>query len=190
VRRLRERLRVNAGFHTRRFRLNFIPGNDVPYTTSIGETPLERPITIRIKRAAGAGADLPLPIRMTAQSAGLDLPAAVAGPVTLAPGERKLIPCGFHMALPPGHEAQVRPRSGLASKHGVTLVNSPGTIDADYRGEVHVPLINLGQAPFVIERGMRVAQMVVLPVPPVEVVEVDELDETDRGHGGFGHTGH
>ena len=151
---------------------------------------MQSPITIRIKRAAGAGADLPLPIRMTAQSAGLDLPAAVAEPVTLAPGERKLIPCGFHMALPPGYEAQVRPRSGLASKHGVTLVNSPGTIDADYRGEVHVPLINLGQAPFVIERGMRVAQMVVLPVPPVEVVEVDELDETDRGHGGFGHTGH
>ena len=151
---------------------------------------MERPITIRIKRAAGAGADLPLPIRMTAQSAGMDLPAAVAGPVTLAPGERKLIPCGFHMALPPGYEAQVRPRSGLASKHGVTLVNSPGTIDADYRGEVHVPLINLGQAPFVVERGMRVAQMVVLPVPPVEVVEVEELDDTDRGHGGFGHTGH
>jgi dUTP pyrophosphatase len=147
------------------------------------------PITVKIKRAPGA-ADLPLPIRMTADSAGFDLPAAVTQPVTLAPGERRLIPCGFHMALPPGYEAQVRPRSGLASKHGITLVNSPGTIDADYRGEVHVPLINLGAQPFVVERGMRIAQMVVLPVPPVQFVEVDELDETTRGGGGFGHTGH
>jgi dUTP pyrophosphatase len=94
------------------------------------------------------------------------------------------------MALPKGYEAQVRPRSGLASRHGVTLVNTPGTIDADYRGEVRVPLINLGREPFTVERGMRVAQMVVLPVPPVRLLEVDELDETDRGAGGFGHTGH
>ena len=150
---------------------------------------MSSPITVKIKRAPGA-ADLPLPLRMTAEAAGFDLPAAVTQPVTLAPGERRLIPCGFHMALPPGYEAQVRPRSGLASKHGVTLVNSPGTIDADYRGEVHVPLINHGQAPFTVERGMRIAQMVVLPVPPVSLVEVDELDETDRGAGGFGHTGH
>jgi dUTP pyrophosphatase len=127
---------------------------------------------------------------MTADSAGFDLPAAVAQPVTLSPGERKLIPCGFHMALPPGYEAQVRPRSGLASKHGVTLVNSPGTIDADYRGEVCVPLINHGLDPFVIERGMRIAQMVVMPVPKVQFIEVGELDETSRGLGGFGHTGH
>ena len=147
------------------------------------------PITVKIKRAPGA-ADVPLPIRMTADSAGFDLPAAVAQPVTLAPGERRLIPCGFHMALPPGYEAQVRPRSGLASKHGITLVNSPGTIDADYRGEVQVPLINLGDRPFVIERGMRIAQMVVMPVPKVAFVEVDELDDTGRGTGGFGHTGH
>ena len=150
---------------------------------------MSSPITVKIKRAPGAQ-DVPLPIRMTADSAGFDLPAAVTQPVTLAPGERRLIPCGFHMALPPGYEAQVRPRSGLASKHGITLVNSPGTIDADYRGEVCVPLINLGDQPFVVERGMRIAQMVVLPVPPVQFVEVDELDETSRGGGGFGHTGH
>ena len=129
-------------------------------------------------------------MRMTEHAAGFDLAAAVATSRKLKRGEIALIPCGFAMALPIGYEAQVRPRSGLASKHGITMINAPGTIDADYRGEVHVPLINLGQAPFVIERGMRVAQMVVLPVPPVEVVEVDELDETDRGHGGFGHTGH
>lgn len=150
---------------------------------------MNRPITVKIKRAPGA-ADLPLPVRMTADSAGFDLPAAVTQPVTLAPGEIRLIPCGFHMALPPNYEAQVRPRSGLASKHGVTLVNSPGTIDADYRGEVRVPLINHGREPFVVERGMRVAQMIVLPVPPVQFVEVDDLDETTRGQGGFGHTGH
>ena len=149
---------------------------------------MSSPITVRIKRAPGA-ADLPLPLRMTADAAGFDLPAAVTEPVTIAPGERRLIPCGFHMALPPGYEAQVRPRSGLASKHGVTLVNSPGTIDADYRGEVHVPLINLGREPFTVERGMRIAQMVVVPVPAVRLVEVEELDETSRGPGGFGHTG-
>ena len=150
---------------------------------------MESPITIRIKRAAGAGADLPLPIRMTAQSAGLDLPAAVAEPVTLAPGERKLIPCGFHMALPPGYEAQVRPRSGLASKHGVTLVNSPGTIDADYRGEVQVLLINHGSEPFVVTRGMRMAQLVMAQVARIDVQEVMELDGTTRGIAGFGSTG-
>jgi dUTP pyrophosphatase len=147
------------------------------------------PITVRIKRAPGQ-ADLPLPIRMTAQSAGFDLPAAVTEPVTLAPGEIRLISCGFHMALPSGYEAQVRPRSGLASRSGVTVVNTPGTIDADYRGEVRVALINLGREPFVVERGMRIAQMVVMPVPAVQMVEVDELDATDRGAGGFGHTGH
>jgi dUTP pyrophosphatase len=93
------------------------------------------------------------------------------------------------MAIPPGYEAQVRPRSGLSSKHGVTMINAPGTIDADYRGEVRVPLINLGRAPFTIERGMRIAQMLILPVPRSEMIEVDELDETTRGEGGFGHTG-
>ena len=145
-------------------------------------------ITVKIKRTAGCG-DLPLPVRMTAEAAGFDLPAALAAAVTLAPGEIRVVPCGFSMAIPPGYEAQVRPRSGLASRHGVTLVNSPGTIDSDYRGEVMVPLINHGRASFVIERGMRVAQMLVLPVPPVELLEVEELDDTGRGGGGFGHTG-
>jgi dUTP pyrophosphatase len=126
---------------------------------------------------------------MTAQAAGFDLAAAVGAPVTLRPGDILLVPCGFAMALPPGYEAQVRPRSGMASRHGVTLVNTPGTIDSDYRGEVHVPLINLGRVDFVVERGMRIAQMVVMPVPSVRLVEVDDLDHTDRGTGGFGHTG-
>jgi dUTP pyrophosphatase len=142
-----------------------------------------------VKRLA-SGEGLPLPVRMTAQAAGFDLPAAVAGPVVLQPGDIRLVPCGFAMALPPGYEAQVRPRSGMASRHGVTLVNTPGTIDADYRGEVQVPLINLGRADFTVERGMRIAQMVVLPVPPVRLMEVDDLDMTERGTGGFGHTGH
>jgi dUTP pyrophosphatase len=147
------------------------------------------PITVNVKRLPG-GEGLPLPTRMTAQAAGFDLPAAVAEPVVLKPGDIRLVPCGFAMALPPGYEAQVRPRSGLASRHGVTLVNAPGTIDSDYRGQVQVALVNLGRADFTVERGMRIAQMVVLPVPPVSLIEVDELDATDRGTGGFGHTGH
>jgi dUTP pyrophosphatase len=148
-----------------------------------------RPITVKIRRLAGSQ-DVPLPQRMTEHAAGFDLHAAVKAPTTLARGRILLVPCGFAMALPPGYEAQVRPRSGLSSRHGVTMVNAPGTIDADYRGEVQVPLINLGPADFVIERGMRIAQMVVMPVPAVEIVEVGELDETPRGRGGFGHTGH
>lgn len=145
-------------------------------------------IEVKIRRTAAAS-DLPLPRRMTEQSAGFDLAAAVEGAVTLEPGAIALIPCGFHMALPDGYEAQVRPRSGLSARHGIVPVNAPGTIDADYRGEVHVPLINVGRAPFVIERGMRIAQMVIAPVPRVRLVETDELDETPRGAGGFGHTG-
>ena len=148
-----------------------------------------RPIKVRIKRAPGAQ-DLPLPVRMTEHAAGFDLAAAVKEPLPMEPGAIALIPCGFFMAIPHGYEAQVRPRSGLASRHGITMVNSPGTIDSDYRGEVHVPLINLGKQPFVIERGMRIAQMLVLPVPRVEIEEVEELDETKRGQRGFGHTGH
>ncbi|HEX8911660.1 MAG TPA: dUTP diphosphatase [Humisphaera sp.] len=147
------------------------------------------PITVFLKRLPGAE-DLPLPVRMTDEAAGLDLRAAVPSPVTLNPGDISVVPCGFAMAIPKGYEAQVRPRSGLASRHGVTLVNSPGTIDSDYRGEVMVPLVNHGRQPFVVDRGMRVAQMLVLPVPPVRLVEVDELDDTGRGTGGFGHTGH
>jgi dUTP pyrophosphatase len=127
---------------------------------------------------------------MTEHAAGYDLSAAVAEPTMLQPGDIRLIPCGFAMAIPHGYEAQVRPRSGLSSKHGVTMINAPGTIDSDYRGEVRVPLINLGRAPFTIERGMRIAQMLILPVPKSEMIEVDELDETERGEGGFGHTGH
>jgi len=147
------------------------------------------PINVQIKRL-DSGRGLPLPAKMTALAAGFDLAAAVAGPVSLQPGEIRLVPCGFAIALPPGYEAQIRPRSGLATKHGITMVNSPGTIDADYRGEVHVPLINLGKAAFTIERAMRVAQMLIAPVPAVLLVEVDELEATDRGSGGFGHTGH
>jgi len=152
---------------------------------------LPRPITVtvRIKRLAGCG-DVPLPVKMSPHAAGMDLHAAVAAPLTLAPGEIRLVPCGFAMAIPHGYEAQVRPRSGLSSRHGITLVNTPGTIDSDYSGEVQVPLINLGKANFVVERGMRIAQMLVLPVPDVKIIEVNELDDTSRGSGGFGHTGH
>lgn len=149
---------------------------------------MPRPINVKIKRLEN-GRGVPLPVKMTEHAAGFDLHAAVDEPVKLAPGDIRLVPCGFAMALPPGYEAQVRPRSGLASRHGITMVNSPGTIDSDYRGEVQVPLINLGRAEFVVERGMRIAQMLVLPVPPVRLVEVKELDETSRGRGGFGHTG-
>lgn len=130
-----------------------------------------------------------MPAPASEHAAGLDLAAAVDAPVVLEPGQIKLIPAGFYMALPAGWEAQVRPRSGLALKHGITCVNSPGTIDADYRGEVAVVLGNLGPAPFTVTRGMRIAQMVVKPVFRVELEVVEELDATVRGHGGFGHTG-
>lgn len=133
--------------------------------------------------------DLPLPEYATAAAAGVDLRAAVAVPITLDPGERRLIRTGLRIALPEGYEAQVRPRSGLAIRHGIGMVNSPGTIDADYRGEIQVILINLGQEPFLIERGDRIAQLVVAPVTRVEWQEVASLDETLRGEGGFGHTG-
>jgi dUTP pyrophosphatase len=147
------------------------------------------PILVRIKRLPH-GMGLPLPVKMTEHAAGFDLHAAVTEPMLLQPGDIKLVPCGFAMAVPHGFEAQVRPRSGLASKHGIGMPNAPGTIDSDYRGEVMVPLINLGREPFTIERGTRIAQMLLLPVPPVELLEVDELDDTSRGAGGFGHTGH
>ena len=148
-----------------------------------------RPITVRVKRT-GDSSDVPLPTKMTEHAAGFDLAAAVTAPLVLQPGDIRLVPCGFAMAVPHGYEAQVRPRSGLSSKYGVTMINAPGTIDSDYRGEVHVPLINHGKQPFTIERGMRIAQMLILPVPPAEMIEVEELDETARGKGGFGHTGH
>ncbi len=135
------------------------------------------------------GADLPLPAYATAQSAGLDLMAAVDAEITLAPGARQLIPTGLSIALPAGYEAQVRPRSGLALKHGITVLNSPGTIDADYRGEVKVLLINHGAENFLLKRGDRIAQMVVAPVTRIAWHVVDRLDETERGAGGYGSTG-
>jgi dUTP pyrophosphatase len=137
------------------------------------------------------GADLPLPAYQSALAAGLDLLAAVPAdaPVDIAPGKRALIPTGLAIALPPNHEAQVRPRSGLALRHGVTVLNSPGTIDADYRGEVQVILVNLGTEPFVINRGMRIAQLVIAPISHVKLVESASLESTERSVGGFGSTG-
>lgn len=145
-------------------------------------------IPIQIKRFAGHD-DLPLPEYATAGAAGMDLRAAVTANVILDPGKIVMVSCGFSIAVPEGFEAQVRPRSGLASKFGITLPNSPGTIDSDYRGEVKVPLINLGSERFEITRGLRIAQMVVAPVSRVRWQEVAELSETARSIGGFGHTG-
>ncbi len=143
---------------------------------------------VLFKRLEG-NEDIQLPRKMSEWAAGFDLQAAVGEPVTLNPGERKLIPTGFAMAMPANLEAQIRPRSGLAFKHGITSLNSPGTIDADYRGEVKVLLINHGHEPFVITRGERIAQMVFHEVPQVDIVEAEELPDTVRGTGGFGHTG-
>ncbi len=134
------------------------------------------------------GADLALPQPATDASAGADLVAAVTDPVVLKPGERALIPTGIAIGLPAGFEAQVRPRSGLALRHGVTILNAPGTIDADYRGEIGVILINLGEEAFTVSRGDRIAQLIIAPVSRAEWLEVDSLNETDRG-GGFGSTG-
>lgn len=135
------------------------------------------------------GADLPLPAYATEHSAGMDLLAAVAQDVTLAPGQRALVPTGLSIALPEGYEAQVRPRSGLAYKNGVTVLNAPGTIDADYRGEVGVILINHGQESFTVTRGMRIAQMVIAPYSRASWQAQESLDSTQRGAGGFGSTG-
>ena len=143
---------------------------------------------VRVERLAHA-AGLPLPAYATAGSAGLDLRAAVEREVWLAPGARRAVPTGLKLALPPGYEAQVRPRSGLALRHGVTLPNAPGTIDADYRGEVLVLLVNLSERPFRLRRGERIAQLVVAPVSRIELVEVAALEPTARGAGGFGSTG-
>ena len=147
-------------------------------------------VTVELQRLAHAEG-LPLPAYQTADAAGLDLMAAVpdAEPMTLAPGQYALVPTGLAIALPPAYEAQVRPRSGLAAKHGVTVLNTPGTIDADYRGEIKVILINHGTAPFVIKRGERIAQMVIAPVLQATLVPVATLSATDRGAGGFGSTG-
>jgi dUTP pyrophosphatase len=145
-------------------------------------------ITVQIMRLEH-GEGLPLPAARTAASAGLDLAAAVEDAVLIPTGGRALIPTGFAVAIPTGHEGQVRPRSGLAVEHGVTVLNAPGTIDADYRGEVKVLLINHGDGPFTVTRGMRIAQLVVAPVAAARVAEVATLDETPRGKGGFGSTG-
>ncbi len=135
------------------------------------------------------GRDLPLPSYASEAAAGLDLLAAVAAPVELVPGARRLIPTGIAIALPPGYEAQVRPRSGLALKHGITLLNSPGTIDADYRGEIGVILINLGETAFAVARGERIAQLIIAPVARLIWIDTEVLPETSRGAGGFGSTG-
>jgi dUTP pyrophosphatase len=149
---------------------------------------MAKTIEIQIQKLPG-GAGLPLPAYQSVGSAAMDLHAAVEESVMLQPGETTLIPCGFAMALPPGYEAQIRPRSGLASKFSVIIPNSPGTIDPDYRGEVKVPLLNLGKEPFPIHRGMRIAQLLIAPFLQVKWLETTQLPQTERGAGGFGHTG-
>ncbi|HVZ91460.1 MAG TPA: dUTP diphosphatase [Rhizomicrobium sp.] len=145
-------------------------------------------MSVSIVRLAHAR-DLPLPAYATEGSAGLDLLAAIDADIELRPGARKAVPCGIALALPDGYEAQVRPRSGLALHHGVTLLNAPGTVDSDYRGEVKAILINLGEAPFTISRGMKIAQLVIARFKHVTLKEVDALPESARGEGGFGSTG-
>ena len=148
-------------------------------------------VKVKVKRLRQNKAEeIPLPQYMSAHSSGLDLFADLEQEIVLGPGEWKLIPTGIAISLPPGFEGQVRPRSGLALKNGVTLLNSPGTIDADYRGEIGVILINLSRQPFAIKRGDRIAQLVIAPVCRVALEWVTELDETVRGAGGFGHTGY
>lgn len=143
---------------------------------------------VRIRRLPAAS-DLPLPTCGSAGSAGFDLRAAIAGEIVLRPGERLLVPTGLVLEIPPGWEGQVRPRSGLALRHGIGVVNAPGTIDSDYRGEVGAILINLGEAPFTVQRGDRIAQLVISRVETIEWEEADVLDDSGRGGGGFGSTG-
>jgi dUTP pyrophosphatase len=143
-------------------------------------------MNVRFKRLRASAI---LPRYMTAGAAGMDLSSAADGPITLEPGGRAGVPTGWAMELPPGYEGQVRPRSGLAAKHGISIPNAPGTIDSDYRGELVVLLVNLGREPHVIRPGDRIAQLVVAPVVQAEIEEVDGLSDTTRGHGGFGHTG-
>lgn len=145
--------------------------------------------TLKVKRISAAEADVLLPRYTTEGAAGLDLHAAVPEPVTIAPGARKKIPTGLALEIPAGHEGQVRPRSGLADKHGVTVVNAPGTIDEDFRGHVQVLLVNLGSEPFTVRRNDRIAQLVIAPVVRVSVLEAETLDSTGRGSGGFGSSG-
>ena len=147
-----------------------------------------RSVSIRVKRQS-SGTGLPLPAPATPGSAGSDLRAAIDSEITIEPGARALIPTGFAIAVPEGYEAQVRPRSGLALRHGILLPNSPGTIDSDYRGELKVIVMNAGEARFVVKRGDRIAQLVIAPVAEPSFCEVEQLDDTERGAGGFGHTG-
>ena len=146
------------------------------------------PITLLVRRKEGCD-DLPLPRYMSEAAAGMDVCAAVDAEVILTPGDIRLIPTGLYVAVPPGYEVQVRPRSGLALKHGLTIVNAPGTIDADYRGEVGIIVGNIGREPFTVTRGLRIAQLVVAAVAQADVRVVKELPETRRGDGGFGHSG-
>jgi dUTP pyrophosphatase len=149
---------------------------------------MTKPLNVTISQLPHAQI-LPLPRYATEHAAGMDLEAAIDAPLTLKPGERLLVPTGIAIALPEGYEAQIRPRSGLAAKNGITVLNAPGTIDADYRGEIKVILVNLGAEPFTIERGMRIAQMVVAAHSRVSWNAVETLSETERGNGGFGSTG-
>lgn len=149
--------------------------------------PLRAPV-IKIKRLANGGG-IDLPVYATSGAAGMDICAANEADIVLAAGERCAVPTGFAMAIPDGFEAQIRPRSGLALKHGISIANAPGTIDSDYRGEIAVIIINLGNAPFTIARGMRIAQMVIAPVTRGQFAEVADLDDSDRGESGFGSTG-
>lgn len=147
-------------------------------------------ITVSIRRIApDLDRDLPLPEYHSSLASGMDVAAALTGSLTLSPGQITMIPTGLAVAIPPGYEIQVRPRSGLAIKHGITVVNAPGTIDADYRGEIKIGLINLSREPFIIRRGDRVAQLVLAPVFQAELTETTDLDATARQDGGFGHTG-
>ncbi|HTS82201.1 MAG TPA: dUTP diphosphatase [Myxococcaceae bacterium] len=156
-----------------------VPGHEVPVT----------PVRIQVRRVRAHAAPLPLPHYQSDQAAGLDLCADIEGEWTLAPLARRAVPTGIAIALPPGYEGQVRPRSGLALRHGITCINSPGTIDADYRGEIQVLLVNLSGEPYTLRRGERIAQLVVAPVVRGELEEVDTLPTTVRGEGGFGSTG-
>jgi dUTP diphosphatase len=151
---------------------------------------MESPLVVKIKRLRPeSDSDIPLPRYMTPEAAGLDIYAAIEAPLVLQKGDIRLIPTGFAMAIPAGFEAQIRPRSGLAIQHGIGLINSPGTIDSDYRGEVMVAVINLGSEPYTFRRGDRIAQMVVKRVHQARLLLVEDLNQTDRNSGGFGHTG-
>ena len=149
---------------------------------------IDKSIEVLVERLDGTD-DLPMPAYTTEGSAGMDLVAAVENDIILMPGERILVPAGIRIAIPEGYEAQIRPRSGLAIKHGLTLLNTPGTIDSDYRGPIQIIMINLGGEAVSIQRGDRIAQMVIAPVTRARLVEAESLPETERGSGGFGHTG-